>query len=99
MDALFWIGQVDWLAFLACGAYLSFCFWKLSDEENARKAELVEAGAPKLHTACRRPPLLHSHHPGRTAGPGARPDTHAAAQQTGSAGNVNIPHAAPATLR
>jgi hypothetical protein len=54
MDALFWIGQVDWLAFLACGAYLSFCFWKLSDEENARKAELARqapetarpAGAP-----------------------------------------------------
>ena len=42
MDTLFWIGQADWLAFLACGAYLSFCFWKLSDEESSRKAELEQ---------------------------------------------------------
>jgi hypothetical protein len=40
MDTLFWIGQVGWLAFLACGAYVSFCFWKLSGEERARAAEL-----------------------------------------------------------
>jgi hypothetical protein len=45
MDALFWIGQVGWVAFLACGAYLVFCFWELVDEERARKAELEERAA------------------------------------------------------
>ena len=40
METLFWIGQADWLAFLVCGAYLLFCFRKLSDEEDKRKTEL-----------------------------------------------------------
>ena len=36
IDALFWIGQVVWLAFLACGAYVSFSFADLADENAAR---------------------------------------------------------------
>ena len=36
MDALFWVGQVVWLCVLACGAYLSFVFADLADEERAR---------------------------------------------------------------
>ena len=38
MDAFFWIGQVVCLAILACGAYVSFCFADLADENNARTA-------------------------------------------------------------
>ena len=38
MDALFVIGQVVWIAVLACGAYVSFCFFDLADENAARTA-------------------------------------------------------------
>ena len=38
MDAFFWIGQVVCLAILACGAYVSFCFFDLADKNNARTA-------------------------------------------------------------
>lgn len=38
MDGFFCIGQIFWIAFLACGAYLSFAFWRLADEETARTA-------------------------------------------------------------
>jgi hypothetical protein len=39
MDALFLIGQVVWIAILACGAYVSFCFYDLADENAARTAK------------------------------------------------------------
>ena len=39
MEQLFWIGQVGWIAFLACGAYVSFSFYELADEEHARTAQ------------------------------------------------------------
>jgi len=46
MDALFWIGQVGWLVFLACGAYVSFCYADLSDAESARMARPDKSRPP-----------------------------------------------------
>jgi hypothetical protein len=36
MDELFWVGQVVWACILACGAYVSFCYFDLADAERAR---------------------------------------------------------------
>ena len=36
MDELFWVGQVVWFCILACGAYVSFCYFDLADAESAR---------------------------------------------------------------
>ena len=46
MELLFWVGQVGWVAFLACGAYVSFCFYDLADEEHARAAKPVARTMP-----------------------------------------------------
>jgi negative regulator of sigma E activity len=45
MDALFIIGQVVWIAVLACGAYISFSFYELADESHARTARQEPARA------------------------------------------------------
>lgn len=38
MDALFWIAQVVWLAFVMAGAYEAFTYRDLADAESARTA-------------------------------------------------------------
>jgi len=40
MDALFWIAQVVWLAFVIAGAYEAFTYRDLADAESARTATL-----------------------------------------------------------
>ena len=38
MDAVFWIAQVVWLAFVRAGAYEAFTYRDLADPESARTA-------------------------------------------------------------
>ena len=58
MDEIFWLGQIVWLMFLGCGAYLSLAYIQLADEESARTvkpdrklaaAETVSEVAGSLH--------------------------------------------------
>ena len=60
MDALFWIGQVGWLAFLGCGAYVSFCFWGLSDAASARTAKLAQPAPQNANPASDLPSFILS---------------------------------------
>ncbi len=71
MDEVFCIGQIFWLAFLACGAYLSFAFFRLADEENARTATpavstVTRAGPGKPTVEL--PSLTHCSKPRSAAG-------------------------------
>ena len=45
MDALFLIGQVVWVAVLACGAYVSFSYYELADAEHAKTARPGKSAA------------------------------------------------------
>jgi len=51
MDDIFWIGQIFWLTFLACGIYLSLAYARLADEESARTVKPEIPAAEQPHTA------------------------------------------------
>ena len=71
MDEVFWLGQIFWLTFFACGAYLSFAFFRLADEGNARTA--TPAVPPATHAGLGKasfefPPLMQCSKPRPAAG-------------------------------
>jgi predicted permease len=50
MDQIFWLGQIFWLAFLACGIYLWLVYARLADEESARTVKPDVPAAKQPHT-------------------------------------------------
>ena len=71
MDEVFCSSQIFWLAFLACGAYLSFAFFRLADEENARTATLAVPPATPARLGDAEfelPPLMQCSKPRPAAG-------------------------------
>jgi hypothetical protein len=84
MDGSFCIGQIFWIAFLVCGVYLSFAFWRLADEETARTA------TPAVPTATGAGAWQAGNRIGASD---------ATQQFTIGSGRVNIPHADAATIR
>jgi len=50
MDNIFWLGQIFWLTFLACGIYLSIVYARLANEESARTVKPEVPVAERPHT-------------------------------------------------
>ena len=64
MDELFWVGQVVWVCILACGAYVSFCYFDLADAESARTVKPEKQAAPAAHSRPEKPGFDVAHRAG-----------------------------------